>query len=261
MGLIGSVSVASAAPSVLPFEELVYSSCKAIDEELNHARTREVILSGREMRQVMALSHKLKMTKKVVGFGNFNLLGVDEMLYIGRNYSKVGDFTKEDMALFESLFYQKAEYYGFFGEKVLTSVTDTINKKETVKVPYTGHYLYKGQPLAMYEKIRREVGENIVLTSGVRSIVKQMDLFLGKVIRSRGNISVASRSLAPAGYSYHSIGDFDVGKRGFGYRNFTSDFSETDEYKKLIDTGYVKIRYTKNNPFGVRFEPWHIKVV
>ncbi len=113
----------------------------------------------------------------------------------------------------------------------------------------------------MYEKICREVGKSIILTSGVRGNVKQMDLFLRKVIRSRGNISVASRSLAPAGYSYHSIGDFDVGKVGFGYRNFTSDFSETNEYKKLIDTGYIKIRYTKNNPYGVRFEPWHIKVV
>jgi hypothetical protein len=253
--------MASAAPSMLPFEEILHSSCKEFGEALNHARTHEVILGRKELKQVAALSHKLKMTKKVVGFGNFNLLGVDEMLYIGRNYSKVGNFTKADMDLFESLFYQKAEHYGFFGEKVLTSITDDINKKETYKVPYTGHYVYKGQPLAMYEKIRREVGDSVVLTSGVRSIVKQMDLFLAKVVRSRGNVSVASRSLAPAGYSYHAIGDFDVGKRGFGYRNFTSDFSKTDEYKKLIDTGYVKIRYTKDNPFGVRFEPWHIKVV
>jgi LAS superfamily LD-carboxypeptidase LdcB len=28
-----------------------------------------------------------------------------------------------------------------------------------------------------------------------------------------------------------------------------------------MDLGYIKIRYPKGNPFGVRFEPWHIKVV
>lgn len=252
--------MASASPAVLPMEKLSYLACKTFKNEY-FSKKKEIVLTSKELSSVAHLSHKLSMTRKTVGFGNFNLLGIDEMLRVGRHHSKVGEFSKSEMDLLESLFYEKASQYGFYGEKVLTSLTDEINKKETVKVPYTGHYLYKGKPLAMYEKIHKEVGKSIILTSGVRSNVKQMDLFLRKVVRSRGNISVASRSLAPAGYSYHSIGDFDVGKVGFGYRNFTSDFSKTDEYKKLIDTGYIKIRYTKNNPFGVRFEPWHIKVV
>ena len=55
--------------------------------------------------------------------------------------------------------------------------------------------------------------------------------------------------------------DFDVGKIGFGRKNFTEAFATTDEFKKLVDLGYVEIRYPEGNTFGVRYEPWHIKVV
>ena len=87
-----------------------------------------------------------------------------------------------------------------------------------------------------------------------------MHLFLKKSILVGGNLSRASRSLAPPGHSYHGIGDFDVGKVGLGYANFTEKFSQTDEFKQLKKLGFVQIRYTEDNPFGVRYEPWHIKV-
>ena len=85
-------------------------------------------------------------------------------------------------------------------------------------------------------------------------------LFLNKVVRSNGNLSLASRSLAPPGYSYHGIGDFDVGQIGLGSDNFTERFTTTSVYKRLNEQGYVKIRYPLDNLLGVRFEPWHIKV-
>jgi len=100
-----------------------------------------------------------------------------------------------------------------------------------------------------------------VLTSGIRSVVKQTHLFLAKTIQSKGNMSRASRSLAPPGHSYHGIGDFDVGKVGFGRKNFSEEFARTDEFMKLVELGYVDIRYPKDNLYGVRYEPWHIKVV
>jgi len=257
---MASVSAASAASAVLPFGELGYRSCENIIEEIVASRE-DVILSPEKLAEVTALSQKLQRIRATVGYGNFNLLGFDEMYKAGAEHPAVGTFSSAETELFESLFYQNAVAYGFYGEKVFTSLTDTINKGETVKVPGTGHYLYNGRAAEMYAKVRRDVGESIVLTSGVRSIVKQMDLFLRKVVSSRGNVSVASRSLAPAGYSYHGIGDFDVGKVGFGTKNFTSDFARTDEFKRLIDLGYVQIRYPKGNPFGVRYEPWHVKVV
>ena len=104
------------------------------------------------------------------------------------------------------------------------------------------------------------MGNEVILTPGVRSIVKQMHLFLAKAIEANGNLSRASRSLAPPGHSYHGIGDFDIGKIGYGAKNFTADFSSTAEYQKIAKLGYVDIRYPTDNLFGARFEPWHIKI-
>ncbi len=254
---LSTSAAAYAIPTRLPFEELKHFNCSNLFEEKKSA---EVRLHGSEFEAYKQLSSKIKSVKSIVGYGHFNLIGFDEMLRVGKNYSKVGTFTPQEIALYESIFYESASKYGFYGEKVLANVTDEIKKSDTVKIPRTGHYLFKTDSVDMYEKIRKEVGHNIILTSGVRGITKQMDLFLTKIVRSYGNISIASRSLAPAGYSFHGIGDFDVGKVGFGYKNFTSEFAHTDEFKRLIDTGYVNIRYTKDNPFGVRYEPWHIKV-
>jgi D-alanyl-D-alanine carboxypeptidase len=52
-----------------------------------------------------------------------------------------------------------------------------------------------------------------------------------------------------------------VGKVGFGLKNFTEEFAQTAEFKRLLDLGYIGMRYPKENLLGVRYEPWHIKVV
>jgi len=100
---------------------------------------------------------------------------------------------------------------------------------------------------------RNDVGDQVILTSGVRGNVKQIHLFLAKAIEAQRNLSRASRSPAPPGHSYHGFGDFDVGKIGYGEHKFTSDFSSTQEYEKIATLGYVDIRYPTDNLFGVRF--------
>ncbi len=184
----------------------------------------------------------------------------DQAIRVARNYSRVGRFSKEELNFLEMIFYADAGIYGFFGEKPLQNLTSRIQKQKVTKVPFTGNYLYKGPPLDTYEKIKRNLGDQVILTSGVRSVSKQFLLFLDKTYKSNGNLSLASRSLAPPGYSYHGIGDFDVGQAGYGVDNFTERFTTTEVYKKLRDLGYVNIRYVRDNLFGVRFEPWHIKV-
>ena len=148
----------------------------------------------------------------------------------------------------------------FFGEKPVKDITDQVRKREVLKIPYTGNYLYKGMPLQTYKGIIRGVGAGVVLTSGIRSVTKQFLLFLNKACENEGNLSLASRSLAPPGYSYHGIGDFDVGQAGLGADNFTERFTTTSVYHRLNEQGYVRIRYPLDNLLGVRFEPWHIKV-
>ncbi len=221
----------------------------------------DIYFSLVDYRCASRLFSRLKRVQYIVGHGNFNIISFDEALLISKRYSKVGKFQKDELELFEKLFFLDASKYGFLGKKVVKDLTTVFKRKEMKKVPHTGHFLYQEDALAHYELIRKKIGDSIILTSGVRGVIKQMYLFLGKVFRVNGNLSLASNSLAPAGYSYHGVGDFDVGKVGFGYRNFTHDFEDTDEFKRLMDLGFVKIRYHKNNKLGVRYEPWHIKVV
>ncbi|MCW8900105.1 MAG: M15 family metallopeptidase [Gammaproteobacteria bacterium] len=204
---------------------------------------------------------RILRVQKVIGYANFNLVSFDDMILYSNRFPQIGRFTKEELALIDELFFYDANKYGFYGSKVIKDLTSKVSKKETVKIAGSGHYLFYGDALTKFNQLKKDVGPDLILTSGVRSVVKQLQLFLAKLDESKGNLSLASRSLAPPGHSYHGIGDFDVGKKGFGKLNFTAEFSSTDEYKKLIELKYVDLRYTKDNQVGVRYEPWHIKVV
>ncbi len=203
---------------------------------------------------------RLTRLQRTVGHGNFHLLGLDDGLIIARNYSKVGMFPAAELDFLERIFYTDSATYGFWGDKPISSMTTRISKKDVVKIPRTGNYLYKGHPQQMYEKVRKHVGDKLYLTSGIRGVMKQFLLFLNKADKNKGNLSLASRSLAPPGYSFHGIADFDVGEIGYGALNFTGSFTTTEVFRKLDDLEYISIRYPKDNFHGVRFEPWHIKV-
>lgn len=204
---------------------------------------------------------RLKTIERKVGHGRFNLISFDETIKIAERFGDIAEFTTAEKNFMEEVFFADVRAYGFFGEKVTRELTAVFESKDAVKIPRSGHYLYSDISLAYYDQLKRDIGDSIILTSGIRSVVKQMTLFLAKTIQTKYNLSRASRSLAPPGHSYHGVGDFDVGRIGFGFANFTSKFAETDEFKRMQKLGYVKIRYAVNNQLGVRYEPWHIKVV
>jgi D-alanyl-D-alanine carboxypeptidase len=220
----------------------------------------DIFLTPEKQRLMKQVLQRLQRAQDMVGFARFNLLAFDELLKAAANNSKIGLFTADEITFIEEIFFYDAKKYGFYGEKVTDRLTVKFDEKDARKIPGSGHYIFKGRPLALYEEIIRDVGSDIVLTSGIRSVVKQLHLFLMKAVACDGNLSRASRSLAPPGHSFHGISDFDVGKMGWGYRNFTDQFAKSDIFKRLNDLGYVDIRYTRTNSFGVRFEPWHIKV-
>lgn len=204
---------------------------------------------------------RLTRLQKLVGYANFNLIDFDSALRYGKNYSAVGAFTQQEQTFIEALFEFNAERYGFFGPKVSLRLTDSIAPHEVQKLPGSGHYLYRGDALNLYQKMRRRLGNELILTSGIRNVVKQLHLFIAKAVRSQGNLSRAARSLAPPGHSFHGIGDFDVGQRGLGAANFTNAFAHTELHHRLAELGLITMRYPMSNPYGVRHEPWHIKVV
>ena len=220
----------------------------------------DIFLDARYELLLLKTTLHLTRLEAYIGHGNFNLMSFDEMLQHGRSFSRIGQFEADELNFLEEVFFANPNRYGFFGKKISSQITDAIPRREVAKVEDTGHYLIRGESLNLYNQIKRDVGGEVILTSGVRSIVKQLHLFLAKSVQANGNLSRASRSLAPPGHSYHGVGDFDIGKIGYGARNFTADFSSTDEYRKIAGLGYVDIRYPTDNLFGVRFEPWHIKL-
>lgn len=204
---------------------------------------------------------KLQRVKRTVGYGNFNIISFDYTLKIGKYYSKVGRFTKEELDFIEYIFNYDPSIHGFYGARTCDKLTEKINKRDVKKIPRSGHYLFRGKPEKTYKHVTADIGKTLVLTSGVRSVVKQMSLFLDKLDNCNGNMSKAGKSLAPPAYSYHSRGDFDVGKKGLGYDNFTARFALTDEFRRMRKLKYIDMRYTIDNKDGVRFEPWHVKII
>ena len=220
----------------------------------------DIFVTAEQRDLLVQLQQRLSRLQKTVGHGNFALIDVDQMRAYGRNYSAIGKFSKAELALLEQVFNADASSYGFKGEKPLSKMTATINRRSLSRASGSSQYLFKGEAQQAYKKIKKALGDELIITSGVRGVVKQMHLFLSKVVAFDGNLSLASRSLAPPGYSFHGIGDFDVGKRGWGARNFTPAFAKTDEFKRLQELGFISMRYPQDNPLGVRYEPWHIRV-
>lgn len=229
-------------------------------QNFNHTHKDDVLIESNLYSTFESTVLRMRRLQKLVGHGNFNILNFADGLALARNYSKVGRFTKQELAFMELTFYEDSERYGFMGQKPLKEITDQINKKDVAKIPHSGNYLYKDRSVELFEDIKKELGDQVVLTSGIRGVMKQFLLFLNKVHSSEGNLSLASRSLAPPGYSFHGNGDFDVGQAGYGKLNFTGHFTETEVYKRLTELGYLKLRYPQDNQLGVRYEPWHIKI-
>jgi zinc D-Ala-D-Ala carboxypeptidase len=219
----------------------------------------KTILSNEDLITSKQILTKLNKVIYYVGHGNFNYISYD---YVNNILNKKNlSFTKKEKDFIDFLFYLKPASINFYGRRTVSSITNKINKRDLEYIKHAGHFVRKGESLKLYKEIENEIGkEHIILTSGIRNVPKQLHLFLSKLISVNGNLATTAHSIAPPGYSYHSINDFDVGKVDFGLKNFSEAFVHTNECKQLMNLGYVNIRYSKNNLFGVRFEPWHIKV-
>ncbi len=287
ISLLGTSNLMAAFPKDMGFENFFYnifSSSKNVNEKENNSikdsitidldekqisskiyvekeLLSDILIEDNVYDSFLSVRKKLNLVQKHIGYGNFNIISFDEMLKIAKYSNNIDVFTKKELDFLESIFYYDPSVHGFYGERISKNITDIINKKEVKKIPHTGHYLFKGEPEKIYYQMVKDIGDSLTLTSGVRSIVKQTKLFLDKVYSVEGNLTVASKSLAPPAYTYHSIADFDVGKKGFGKSNFSSRFALTDEFFKMRKLKYIDMRYTVNNKDGVRYEPWHVKII
>lgn len=238
-----------------PLKDYLY---KIRHPDIHHSD--DIVLAAAEQQLLGAVLDKLARLYRIVGSGNFCVLGFEEALGIARRQPSIGGFTGAELAFFEMIYGRDAGDYGFYGAKQAVALLHKIAAEEIIKVPHTGNYLFKGESLEKYTRIKNNLGDDVILTSGIRGIVKQFYLFLGKAQRHGGNLSLASRSLAPPGYSYHATGDFDIGQKGLGEGNFSELFTTTTVFKQLTEQGFVDCRYWRDNMLGVRYEPWHVKL-
>ena len=149
---------------------------KMTDFEQSHAADSYL---DQDQHPVLISSFKrLDRVQNLVGHGNFNVVSFDEMLGYGRRHSSVGEFTPAEKMFLEDLFAANAKRYGFLGKKVIDELTASIPAKDRKKVGRTGHFLYRGESERLYKKLQKDLGASIVLTSGIRGIVKQTHLFL-----------------------------------------------------------------------------------
>ena len=228
---------------------------------LSSVNSNDIYLSSNEIQTFLSVRKKLNLVKRYVGYGRFNIISFDYLLKILR-HSSIPSFTKEEFSFIEKIYYEDVDSYKFYGGKTSSKLTEIISKRDVVKIEHSGHYVFAGQSHKIYQQILKDVpGDSLILTSGVRSIVKQMNLYLNKIYATNFNLTKASFSIAPPSYSYHTISDFDVGKKGWGHANFTAKFAKTKEFAHLMDLDYIQLRYNTNNKDGVRFEPWHIEVI
>ena len=77
--------------------------------------------------------NRLRRVKRHVGYGNFNILSFDHALHYARNYSSIGAFSKDELALMDELFYEDPTKYGFYGKQTCFNITNKVSKKDAKK--------------------------------------------------------------------------------------------------------------------------------
>ena len=184
--------ISSTEPEVpLDRERLVE---KAVNFDMNFPD--DIYTSAEEYALLISVTSRLERAQAYIGHANFSLLSVDELRRYAKNVSSIGEFTPREMEFIEQIFSFNATQYGFLGERINTRLTEGINRNDVIKVPGSGQYLFKGKSEQLFLQIQNDIGTSVQLTSGIRSVVKQLHLFLAKAIVTEGNLSRASRSLA-----------------------------------------------------------------
>ncbi|NQY95366.1 MAG: hypothetical protein HRT43_14465, partial [Campylobacteraceae bacterium] len=148
--------------------------------------TSDIYLPSEHYKILKSVKNKLKLIQRYVGYGNFNIISFDKAVSTARWGRGIKRFTKEELNFMESMYYYDPSIHGFYGQRTSVNLTDKIRKKDVLKVPRTGHYLFKGKTVETYTHMKKDIGETIILTSGVRSIVKQMKLYIDKIDKTNG---------------------------------------------------------------------------
>ena len=95
--------------------------------------SKDIYLSYQEYNTLKILNNRLINLRRYIGFANFNIVSFNAALYYGRNYSKIGAFTKDELSLVDKLFSENPNRYGFYGEKTCSDINNIVSKKDRLR--------------------------------------------------------------------------------------------------------------------------------
>ncbi|MFA6789479.1 MAG: twin-arginine translocation signal domain-containing protein, partial [Arcobacteraceae bacterium] len=119
----------------------------SLTKEQELSKPKDLFLDQKYHESFYSVIKKLNFIQRDVGFGNYNIISFDATIKQARMSSKIGAFTKDELAFMEYIFYYNPDVHGFYGERTCNKITESIKKSEIIKVPYTGHYLFKDRSL------------------------------------------------------------------------------------------------------------------
>ncbi|HID98410.1 MAG TPA: hypothetical protein EYP57_09545, partial [Thermodesulfobacteriaceae bacterium] len=154
---------------------------------------------------------KLNRVQRLTGFGKFNYICMKKTLLLAWQRRKTGrfkgsepettiPFTTKEKDFMRSFFGLDAANYGFYGKRVVCDMEYSIRPDELQYMG--GHYIRKGPAMDRFRKIKDQVERHpalvnlisdpvknsldMVITSGIRNIPKQMRLFFNKAVKLQG---------------------------------------------------------------------------
>lgn len=236
-----------------PLDADYFSRMSAADKPYDGDR----YLEPSELSVAREVIDRLRAVEAHVGHGRFNTLGFERVFKVASDLPSAR-FSVPQIRFMRALFVRSNAFFDYRGARVSEDFLAHHDAEDLVHYPEDGDYLIDGEPSRRFDALKQKLGNSLVLLSGYRGHPKQMLLYLDKVVASDGNLSLASRNRAPAGYSYHFSGDFDIGDRRLGDANFSRQFLKSPVYQATLQSDEWAQRYPHHNVLGVRFEPWHI---
>lgn len=180
--------------------------------------------------------------------------------------------TKEGQGLAAMFCALDPKHYGFKGEwygkeelpaAQITRVQRGVDASDGCQ--YLPRKVYDAF-IAMNEAIKKEEGRTLFLESGYRSPAYQLMIFLELLKQKEFDLLATCERIALPGWSEHGTPDRQAldltTQRALEWKKKgkKEDFGKTPEYRWLLKNakrfGFY-LSYSKNNKWGVMFEPWH----
>ncbi len=224
-------------------------------------------LSGEDIQKVNAILEKLSpLIKKEEPLGNLPLLKY-EQLYMPLSEDEqdllfsIQELNPKKLGIktpFLGLVEPKPDWVKIEGQQI----KDKAGNK-ALPPQYLSRDVYRAYKKMMLA-MKKDLGKQLYVDSGYRSPAYQLYLFIFYLAKRQYSLTDTAAWNALPGYSEHGFPprqaiDF-VSQDGVNGDMDPEAFEKLEEYQWLLKRAHkfgFELSYTRNNPSGISFEPWH----